>query len=71
VGRHAPEAIICSDACDADVETYIQPYNAAGFLCQVETDWLQHIIRSAQKPVMTIKPLATGRVHAVTGLTFA
>ena len=71
LSSHAPEAIICADACDADVETYIQPYNAAGFLCQVETDWLQHIIRSARKPVMTIKPLAAGRVHPVTGLTFA
>jgi len=71
LSSHAPEAIICADACDADVETYIQPYNAAGFLCQVETDWLQHIIRNARKPVMTVKPLAAGRVHPVTGLTFA
>jgi hypothetical protein len=70
LSSHAPEAVTCSDACDADVATYIQPYNAAGFLCQLETDWLQRIFWSAKKPVMTIKPMAAGRLHPVTGLTF-
>jgi hypothetical protein len=70
LSTHAPEAIICSDASDADVVTYIQPYNAAGFLCHVETDWLQRVFSSAKKPVLTIKPLAAGRLHPVTGLTF-
>jgi len=70
LSTHAPEAITCSDACDADVASYIQPYNAAGFLCQVETDWLQRIFGKAKKPVMTIKPLAAGKLHPVTGLTF-
>ena len=70
LSSHAPEAIICSDNCDADVETYIQPYNAAGFLCNVETDWLQKVIAGARKPVMTIKPLAAGRLLPPTGLTF-
>ncbi|HLK61451.1 MAG TPA: hypothetical protein VKU00_33185 [Chthonomonadaceae bacterium] len=71
LSSHMPEAITCSDACEADVETYIQPYNAAGFLCQVETDWLQRIIQKARKPVMTIKPLAAGRLLPPTGLAFA
>jgi len=71
LSTHMPEAITCSDASGADVETYIQPYNAAGFLCQVETDWLQRVFQSARKPVMTIKPLAAGRLLPVTGLTFA
>jgi len=70
LSSHTPEAIICSDASGADVETYIQPYNAAGFLCQVETDWLQRIFREAKKPVMTIKPLASGRLLPPTGLAF-
>jgi hypothetical protein len=70
LSTHSPEAIICSDASDADVATYIQPYNAAGFLCHLETDWVQRIIRNAKKPVLTIKPLAAGRLHPVTGLTF-
>lgn len=70
LSSHMPEAITCSDACGADVETYIQPYNAAGFLCQIETDWLQRIIHKAKKPVMTIKPLAAGRLLPPTGLAF-
>ena len=70
LSSHMPEAITCSDASGADVETYIQPYNAAGFLCQVETDWLQRIISQARKPVMTIKPLAAGRILPPTGLNF-
>jgi hypothetical protein len=70
LSSHMPEAITCSDACGAPVESYIQPYNAAGFLCQVETDWIQRIISQAKKPVMTIKPLAAGRLLPPTGLAF-
>ncbi len=70
LSTHMPEAISCADNCEDAVETYIQPYNAAGFLCQVETDWLANIFRSAQKPVMTIKPLAAGRLLPPTGLAF-
>jgi hypothetical protein len=54
----------------ADVETYIQLYNSAGFLMQVEADWVMRIIREAKKPVMTIKPLAAGRILPVVGLAF-
>ena len=70
LSSHMPEAIVCSDACGADVESYTQPYNAAGFLCQVETDWIQRLINTAAKPVMTIKPLAAGRLPPPTGLAF-
>ena len=70
LSSHMPEAITCSDACDADVETYITPYNAAGFLCQVETDWIQKVIRGARRPVMTIKPLGAGRLLPPTGMAF-
>lgn len=70
LSSHMPEAVTCSDACGADVETYIQPYNAAGFMCQVETDWVQQTIQNAKKPVMTIKPLAAGRLLPPTGLAF-
>jgi len=65
-----PEAVIYADRMGADVETYIQLYNAAGFLMQVETDWVMRIIREAKKPVMTIKPLAAGRILPVVGLAF-
>jgi len=70
LSTHTPEAIVCADACAADVESYVQPYNAAGFLCQVETDWVQRIIQNAVRPVMTIKPLAAGRLLPPTGLAF-
>jgi len=70
LSSHTPESVVCADNTEAAVESYIQPYNAAGFLCQVETDWVQRIIQNAQKPVMTIKPLAAGRLLPPTGLAF-
>jgi len=70
LSTHMPEAITCADASGADVATYVQPYNAAGFLCQVETDWMQQVICNAKNPVMTIKPLAAGRLLPPTGLAF-
>jgi len=70
LSTHMPEAIVYADAMGADVETYIQIYNAAGFLMQVEADWVMRIINQAQKPVMTIKPLAAGKLLPVVGLAF-
>ena len=67
---HRPEVILVSDENDYDVETYITPYNATGFLCQVETDWTGKVIREAKKPVTIIKPLGAGRILPPTGLTF-
>jgi hypothetical protein len=52
------------------VETYIQIYNAIGFLMQVEVDWIMRVIRNAKKPVMTIKPLAAGKLLPPVGLAF-
>ena len=70
LSTHTPEAIICADASQADVQSYVQPYNSAGFLCQVETDWVQRVIHEAHKPVMVIKPLGAGRLLPPTGLAF-
>ena len=70
LSTHMPEAIVFADRQKADVETYIQIYNAAGFLMQVETDWVMRTISEANKPVMTIKPLAAGRLLPVVGLAF-
>jgi hypothetical protein len=36
----------------------------------VEADWVMKVIREARKPVMTIKPLAAGRILPVVGLAF-
>ena len=60
LSTHMPESVIY-DRNGLDVETYIQMYNAAGFMMQVEVDWVMRIIRDAKKPVMTIKPMAAGR----------
>lgn len=67
---HRPEVITVSDRRGYDVETYIQPFNVAGFLCSVETDWVAHVIRNTPKPVICIKPLAAGRVMVEPGLGF-
>jgi hypothetical protein len=70
LSTHMPESIVYADRTDADVATYISIYNAAGFLMQVEADWTMRIIHEAKKPVMTIKPLAAGRLLPVVGLAF-
>jgi hypothetical protein len=42
-----------------------------GFLMQVELEAVHKIIHAAKKPVMTIKPLAAGRVTPFIGLSFS
>lgn len=70
LSTHMPETVIYSDQMNADVETYIQIYNSAGFLMQVEADWIMRVISEAKRPVMTIKPLAAGKILPVVGLAF-
>jgi hypothetical protein len=70
LSTHMPEVVPYADAQNADVATYVQIYNAIGFLMQVEVDWVMRIIAEARKPVMTIKPLAAGRLIAPVGLAF-
>ncbi|NSW51574.1 MAG: hypothetical protein HPY85_03605 [Anaerolineae bacterium] len=70
LSTHMPESVQIADECGADVETYIQIYNAAGFLMQVEVDWIMRVIHQAKKPVITIKPLAAGRLMPVVGLGY-
>lgn len=70
LSTHMPETVVIADKTGADVETYIQIYNAAGFLMQVEADWVMRVIHDAKKPVMTIKPLAAGKLLPAVGLAF-
>jgi len=70
LSTHMPESIIYADGQNADIETYIQIYNAAGFLMPVEIDWIMKIIHQAKHPVMTIKPLAAGRLMPIVGLSY-
>lgn len=60
-----------ADESGLDVATYIQLYNAAGFLMQVEVDWVHRIIWKAKHPVITIKPMAAGRLLPLVGLGFS
>lgn len=70
LSTHMPETVVYADETEVDIESYIQIYNATGFLMQVETDWVMKIINNAKKPVMTIKPLAAGRLLPISGLAF-
>ncbi len=71
LSAHMPELIVYSDLNGYDVETYIQIYNCAGFLMQVEIEYIYKVIWQAKKPVMTIKAMAAGRVSPFVGLTFS
>jgi hypothetical protein len=71
LSAHMPELIVYSDLNEYDVETYIQIYNCAGFLMQVEVEYIHKVIHAAKKPVMTIKAMAAGRVSPFVGLTFS
>jgi len=70
LSAHMPEVIQYTDLNGYDVETYIQLFNCMGFLMQVEIESVIRIIHEAKKPVMTIKPMAAGRVTPYVGLTF-
>ena len=71
LSTHEPESIVFADESKLDVGTYISIYNAAGFLMALEIDWTNHIIQNAEKPVITIKPFASGRLHPFVGLNFS
>jgi len=70
LSAHMPEIIQYTDLNGYDVESYIQIYNAAGFLMQIEVETVHSIIWNAKKPVLTIKPLAAGHLNPFVGLTF-
>ncbi|MCX7029578.1 MAG: hypothetical protein NTU62_05595 [Spirochaetes bacterium] len=71
LSAHMPEVVVYADANGYDVETYIQIYNCAGFLMQVEVEYIHRVIWNAKKPVMTIKPMAAGRLSPFVGLSFS
>jgi hypothetical protein len=71
LSTHMPEALTIADKSGADVESYVQIYNAIGFLMPIEVDWEMRVIKNAKKPVMTIKPMAAGRLLPPVGLAFS
>jgi hypothetical protein len=70
LSTHMPEVPVYADEANLDVATYIQIYNAIGFLMQIEIDWVHRMIWKAKKPVMTIKPLAAGKLMPLAGMAF-
>ena len=70
LSAHMPEIIHYADMNGYDVETYIQIYNATGFLMQVEVETVNNVIWNARKPVITIKPMAAGHLNPFVGMTF-
>ena len=71
LSTHLNESVVYADESGLDVGTYIQIYTAAGFMMPLEIDWVHRIIWKAKRPVMTIKPLAAGRLLPLVGLGFA
>ena len=71
LSAHMPEVIEYADENEYDVETYIQIYNAIGFLMQIEVETVHRIIWHAKKPVLTIKPMAAGHLNPFVGLNFS
>lgn len=70
LSTHIPETVIFADETGLDVESYIQPFNAMGFLMQIEVDWVARLIQKAKKPVMTIKTMAAGQIRPFQAMTF-
>jgi hypothetical protein len=70
LSTHMPESIVYADESGLDVATYISIYNAAGFLMHLEVDWIHRLIWKAKRPVITIKPMAAGRLLPLVGLGF-
>lgn len=71
LSTHMPETPMYADETSLDVASYIQIYNAIGFLMQIEVDWVHRMIWQSKKPVITIKPMAAGRLMPLVGLAFA
>lgn len=71
LSAHMPEVIEYADENDYDVATYIQIFNAAGFLMQKEVEIVHNVIWEAKKPVLTIKSMAAGHLNPFVGLTFS
>jgi hypothetical protein len=70
LSTHMPEVPVYADESGLDVATYIQIYNAVGQLMHIEVDWVHRMIWQCKHPVITIKPLAVGKLLPLVGLAF-
>ena len=71
LSTHMPEPPLYAAEQGLDIATCIQIYNAAGFMMQIEVEWVQRMIQESKYPIMTIKPMAAGRLTPLVGLAFA
>lgn len=66
-----PEIITYSDDNGYDVDVYVQNYNCTGYLMQVEIEQCIQVIHDSGKPVITLDPVAGGKVTPYVGLTYS
>lgn len=66
-----PEIITYGNDNGYDVDVYVQNYNCAGYLMQVEIEQCIQVIHDSRKPVIALDPAAGGKVTPYVGLTFA
>jgi hypothetical protein len=66
---HDSRAIIYSDERSYDVQVYATPVNKIGFWMNQEGLTLK-VIRETDKPVIALKPFASGRLQPREGLEF-
>ena len=71
LSSHRPETMTVAEARGYDAEVFIQPLNPLGHMSPCEVSWVANTIRTTEKPVVVIKPLAAGRVSPPHGLHFA
>lgn len=65
-----PEIITYGNDNGYDVDVYVQNYNCAGYLMQVEIEQCIQVIHDSGKPVIVLDPVAGGKVTPYVGLTF-
>jgi hypothetical protein len=70
LSNHRPESLRAVVKQNYDCETLTLPFNSEGFLCSVETDWTARLIQDCPIPIISIKPLASGRLQPPTGFSF-
>jgi len=70
LSNHRPESLRAVVKQKYDCATITLPFNSDGFLCSVETDWTARLIQDCPIPIISIKPLASGRIQPPTGFSF-
>ena len=70
LSNHRPESLRACVKQNYDCATLTLPFNSEGFLCSVETDWTARLIQDCPIPIISIKPLGSGRIQPPTGFCY-